>query len=567
MVDLSCLSPQNLPKWTWKDFEEYYRDLSGTRIRDVEEFLAKWTTLSEAVDESFSRLHVATTVDTSDEEARSRYHTFLEEVFPRAEEQEQALKKKLLEFGAVPDGFQLPFERIKQEIELFRQENLPLFVEERKLENEYDRIIGSQTVTWEGEERTVSQLRPLFQDRDRMTREQAWRTALDRQLEDREAINELWIKFLELRLKIARNADAQDYRSFRWKQLMRFDYTPDDCKQFHDTIGKVVVPCAARLCKRRKEILGLPTLRPWDLEVDPFGRPPLKPFNDVADLTARCARIFESIDRQLGAYFQVMIEQGLLDLGNRKNKAPGGYCTDFAASKKPFIFMNAVGVHDDVQTLLHEAGHAFHTFEREGLPYYHQRHTPMEFAEVASMSMELVAGNFLESEKGGFYSREDAARAFSEHLEKGILFWPYMAVVDAFQHWVYEHPEEAVHPKNCDRQWTLLWRRFMSWMDWSGLDEELATGWQRKLHIHTVPFYYVEYGLAQLGAVHVWEQFEKDPVHAVERYRKALALGGVASLPVLYETAGARFTFEEPALAAAAARMESKMQGEGGNAI
>ena len=565
-MDLSSLSPQNLPKWTWNDFEEYYRDLVGSRGQDVEEFLAQWTTLSEAVDESFSRLYVATTVNTSDEEARARYHAFLEEVFPRAEEQEQALKKKLLEFGAVPAGFQLPFERIKQEIELFRQENLPLFVEERKLESEYDRIIGSQTVMWEGEERTVSQLRPLFQNRDRTTREQAWHTALNRQLEDREAINELWVKFLELRLKIAKNADAQDYRSFRWKQLMRFDYTPEDCKRFHDVIEKVVVPCAARLCKRRKEILGLTTLRPWDMDVDPIGRPPLKPFSDAAELTWRCARIFESIDHQLGAYFQVMIQQGLLDLENRKNKAPGGYCTDFAASKKPFIFMNAVGVHDDVQTLLHEAGHAFHTFEREVLPYYHQRHTPMEFAEVASMSMELLAGNFLESDKGGFYSHEDAARAFNEHLEKGILFWPYMAVVDAFQHWVYEHPEDALRPENCDRQWALLQRRFMNWTDWSGLDEELATGWQRKLHIHTVPFYYVEYGLAQLGAVQVWEQFEKDPATAVQRYRHALSLGGVASLPVLYETAGARFTFAEPALAAAVARMESRMQGDWQNA-
>ncbi len=560
MSDFSSLAPQNLPKWSWNDFEEFYRELVDASTQDADVFLSQWTTVSEAVDESFARLHVATTVDTTDEQARARYHAFLEDVFPKAEETEQTLKKKLLTYAKIPTGFQIPFERIEQEIALFRQENLPLFVEERKLENDYDKIIGSQTVIWEGKEFTVPQLRPFLQDLDRVTRERAWRSAVERQLQDREAINELWEKFLQLRLKIATNADFRDYRSFRWKQLMRFDYTPEDCERFQDSIEKVVVPCAAKLCQRRQDLLGIPALRPWDMDVDPFGRPPLRPFKDVSELIATCSIIFSSVDSRLGAYFQDMVREGLLDLDNRKNKAPGGYCTDFPASKKPFIFMNAVGVHDDVQTLLHEAGHAFHTFERRGLPYYQQRYTPMEFAEVASMSMELMAGDFLELEKGGFYSREEAARAIDEHLENGILFWPYMAVVDAFQHWVYEHPREALNPKNCDEQWTRLWNRFMNWMDWSGLEEELATGWQRKLHIHTVPFYYVEYGLAQLGAVQIWGQWQQDRAKAVDNYRRALSLGGTESLPMLYKTAGARFTFEDSALADAVALMESKMK-------
>lgn len=560
MIDFSPLEHKNLPKWSWNDFEPFYRELTKAPKYNAGEFLAQWTILSEAMDESFSRLHVATTVNTTDEQARARYHAFLEDVFPKAEEQEQALKKKLLEFGQIPTGFELPLERIKQEIALFRGENLPLFVQERKLESEYDEIIGSQSVVWEEKELTVPQLRPFFQDVRRETRESAWRTAINRQLEDREAINELWRKFLELRLTIARNAGFEDYRSFRWKQLMRFDYTPEDCKRFHDSIEKVVVPCAARLCQRRRESLGLRTLRPWDMDVDPLGREPLKPFSDVAELTSRCAAIFSSIDRQLGAYFQAMLKQGLLDLDNRKNKAPGGYCTDFPASRTPFIFMNAVGLHDDVQTLFHESGHAFHSFERVGLPYYHQRHTPMEFAEVASMSMELIAGEFLKFDKGGFYTEEEAYRARDEHLEKGILFWPYMAVVDAFQHWVYEYPEEAINPTNCDRQWARLWDRFMNWMDWSGLEEELSTGWQRKLHIHTVPFYYVEYGLAQLGAVQVWQQWQMDSVKAMESYRRALSLGGTVSLPMLYKTAGASLTFEESALFASVAHMESKLE-------
>lgn len=558
MLSRQGFVPDNLPKWGWQDFEPYYSELTEGQITELEDFLSMWTSLSEAVDESFSRLHVAVTVNTQDHEAKIRYQSFLEEVFPRAEEHEQALKKRLLQSGQrIPRQFELPFQRIKEEVELFRSENLPLFVEERMLENEYDRIIGEQTVRWDGEERTVTQLRPCFQDTDRARREEAWRVGVARQLQDRDAINELWVKFLELRGRIAENAGFPDYRSFRWKQLMRFDYTPEHCKQFHDAIEKTVVPAAARLYERRRNLLGVRTLRPWDLDVDPHGRPPLKPFEEVSDLTKTCRSIFSQMDERLNTYFMRMERENLLDLDNRKNKAPGGYCTDFPASKTPFIFMNAVGIHDDVQTLLHEAGHAFHTFERVRLPYYQQRHTPMEFAEVASMAMELLAGDFLASGKGGFYSEEDAARARTEHLEKTILFWPYMAVVDAFQHWVYENPGDAKDPAECDAQWKQIWNRFMGWLDWTGLDDELATGWQRKLHIHTVPFYYVEYGLAQLGALQVWEKFLADRTGALDSYLKALSMGGTVSLPELYHAAGAEFTFERAALERAVTLAES----------
>ncbi|MDQ1238493.1 MAG: oligoendopeptidase [Thermodesulfobacteriota bacterium] len=553
--------PENLPKWSWQDFEPYYAELVGAHLHDMHDFLSKWTELSEAVDESFSRLHVAVTVNTQDEEAKNRYQTFLSDVYPNAEEQEQALKRRLLESGQeMPARFEIPFLHIKQEVELFRSENLPLLVEERLLENEYDKTIGAQTVNWNGEEITVTQLRPYFQDRNRATREEAWRAALARQMQDREAINELWVKFLSLRGTIAGNADFSDYRSYRWKQLMRLDYTPADCKEFHDAIRKTVVPAAARLYEKRRDALGVTTLRPWDLDVDPYGRPPLKPFREVSDLTSTCGAIFSQMDERLGAYFRRMEREHLLDLDNRKNKAPGGYCTDFPASRKPFIFMNAVGIHDDVQTLLHEAGHAFHTFERASLPYYQQQHTPMEFAEVASMAMELLAGDFLESESGGFYSREEALRARTEHLEKTILFWPYMAVVDAFQHWVYENPTEAQDPCACDGQWRDIWNSFMGWIDWSGLEDELATGWQRKLHIHTVPFYYVEYGLAQLGALQVWERSLTNRSGALDSYLSALSLGGTVSLPQLYATAGAVFTFSSSALAKAVSLAESAIE-------
>jgi oligoendopeptidase F len=278
--------------------------------------------------------------------------------------------------------------------------------------------------------------------------------------------------------------------------------------------------------------------------VDPLGRPPLRPFKDVAELEARCAAIFNKVDPQLGKYFDLMRRQKLLDLDNRKGKAPGGYCTAFEVVHLPFIFMNAVGIHDDVQTLLHEGGHSFHVFETAALPYTQQLSVGMEFAEVASMGMELLSAPYLTTGQGGFYTEQEAARARIEHLEGNILFWPYMAVVDAFQHWVYENPQAAADPANCDAQWDAQWLRFMPGVDWTGLEQERMTGWQRKLHIFQVPFYYIEYGLASLGASQVWRNAIRDQAGAVAAYRKALALGGTVPLPVLYETAGARFAMD-----------------------
>ncbi len=550
-----------LAGWSWPEFEPYYSDLNNRSLTadSLKGFLTDWTRLSEAVDETFSRLHVATTVNTADKEAERKYHTLLDQVYPKAEEAEQRLREKLLVYGSVPEGMEIPVLKMRSEVELFRDANLPLFVKEHKLSMEYDKIIGAQTVQWEGKEITVAQLRPVYQSADRNLRESAWRLALGRHLQDRETVGELWKKFMGLRQKLAANADFEDYRSFRWKQLERFDYSPSDCVRFHEAIERVIVPLASRICERRRKLLGLKTLKPWDLEVDPFNRPPLKPFEDVTELKTGASSIFLQVDPTLGSYFKTMIEEDLLDLDNRKNKAPGGYCTEFASTKRPFIFMNAVGVHDDVQTILHEAGHAFHAFERARLPYYQQRHVNMEFAEVASMAMEFLASPYLARDRGGFYTDGDAARAISEHLERSILFWPYMAVVDAFQHWVYENPSDSVDPSICDAYWSTVWKRFTPWIDWSGLDEELKTGWQRKLHIHTVPFYYIEYGLAQLGAVQVWGNSLRNQPAAVASYRKALSLGGTVSLPSLYSTAGAVFSFDPETLKSAADLLMDKI--------
>lgn len=558
MFDTLPAHAYDLLDWSWADIEPFVRDLRERPLdaATVAVWLADWSRLADTLSEIYSRLYVATTRDTTDATAERRYHTFLNDVFPPAMSAEQELREKLLATGLEPAGFAMPLRGMRVDAALFREANLPLQTEEQKVGNEYNKIIGAQTVVWEGDEVTIPQLRPVYQRTDRAQREQAWRLASERQLNDRAAINELWVKLFELRRRIATNADLPDYRAYAWQALHRFDYTPEDCLRFHDAIAEVVVPAAQRVYERRRQRLGVDTLRPWDLDVDPHGRSPLRPFSAVAELEEHSARILQQVDPLLGDYFATMRREDLLDLANRKGKAPGGYCTSFAVERRPFIFMNAVGLPDDVRTLLHEAGHAFHVFATAGLPYNQQRQAPIEFAEVASMAMELLAAPYLPRERGGFYAADETARARVEHLEEIICFWPYMAVVDAFQHWAYTNPAAAGDPAQCDAQWATLWQRFMAGIDYSGLEEAMVTGWQRKMHIFSYPLYYVEYGLAQLGAVQVWRNALSDQAAAVVAYQRALALGGTVPLPELYATAGARFAFDRSTVSDAVALLE-----------
>ncbi|MCC7207124.1 MAG: M3 family oligoendopeptidase [Anaerolineae bacterium] len=565
-------SAQQVQDWSAEQYQPYFQDLIDRPLNadNVSAWLADWTRIAELAGEVFSRLNLATSQDTTDEDAEKRFLAFSEHVLPALQVADQELKEKLLASGLQPDGFEIPLRNMRVEAEIFREANLPLMVEERKLGVQFDKITGGMTVNWKGEEKPLPALQTEGQNPDRAEREKAWRAAHQRFLADRERINELWGKFLDVRLQMARNAGYDSYIPFRWKQMGRFDYTPEDCLSFHRAIEEAVVPAAERLYERRRQQLGVSTLRPWDLNVDPthpssivldpLGREPLHPYQSVEEMERTTEAIFQHVDPALGGYFTTMRREGLLDLGSRKNKAPGGFCTSFPVQKRPFIFMNAVGLHDDVQTLLHEAGHAFHVFESAPLPYAQQHDTPIEFAEVASMGMELLAAPYLTQNYGGYYNETDAARARIEHLEGMITFWPYMAVVDAFQHWVYNNIAAAHDPAACDAKWAELWGRFMRGMDWSGLDEELRTGWHRKLHIHQIPFYYVEYGLAQLGAAQVWRGSLEDQAGAVARYRKALALGGVAALPRLYETAGARFAFDTATLRSAVDLIEATIE-------
>ena len=550
--------------WAWDQYVPFFDylenfDLDSTNVSD---WMKYWSDLSELVGEVGTSVYVSTTVDTTDEEAKERYHKYLEDVSENVSSRNQKLKIKFLASELSPDNFEVPLRGIKSEVNLFSKANLPLLTSDAKLSKEYDAIIGSQTVKWENEEITLTQLSPVMLETNRGKREKAWKLASTRRLKDRDSINEIWERVLKIRRSIADNSGYEDYRAWRWEYLKRFDYTPEDCLTFHDSIEKVIVPLANKLLEKRKEAMGLDKLKPWDLSVDIFGRDALVPFQSADELEDKCHNIFNSVDPELGRHFGIMREKELLDLGNRKGKAPGGYCTEYPFQRLPFIFMNAVGTHSDVQTMIHEGGHAFHVFESANLPYSSQRDVGMEFAEVASMAMELLASPFLTQKNGGFYSDDDSARARIEHLEKIIMFWPYMAVVDGFQHWAYTNPEEALNPDNCDTAWTSLWERFQmsDHIDYSGCDDIIATGWHNKLHIYHVPFYYVEYGMAQLGAIQIWGKSLKNERKAIQDYRTALSLGGNATLPELYEAAGAKFSFDNKTLEYAADLIEKQIQ-------
>lgn len=549
MFDKIPHDPQELIAWQWSDYEPFFADLIARDLTPdtIDTWLRDWTKIAFALHEAYARVNVAITVDTTDEEAEAVHKNFMATIYPESRKANFHLNSKLVESGLVPDGMAVPMRNVQAELSLFRMENLPLMTQISELSTQYNRINGAQTVEWEGEEKTISQMRPLLREQDRGTRKRAWMAMQERMRQDREAIDGLWSQYMKLRKQIYQNADKQDYREYAWLERNRHDYTPEDALQFCEAIAEVVVPVVAELNAKRKAQLGVDKLRPWDLDVDTLGRDVLTPFGDVGEFADKSVRIFEQVDPELGAYFRTMRDENLLDLDNRKGKAPGGYCTYFPLSQRPFIFMNAVGVDNDVRTLLHEAGHAFHGFSSMNIDYMHQLDTPMEFNEVASMAMELIAMPYIGAE-GGYYTSEEAARSRAEHLEGILRFWPYMAIVVAFQHWIYTHHDEATDAKACDAKWLELWHKYMVGIDISDIEDFVKDRWRKQLHIFLIPFYYIEYGVAQLGAVQVWARALEDAQQALTDYRKALKLGGKVSLPELYEVAGVKLAFDAETL-------------------
>ncbi len=545
---------------TWSDYEPYYKDLEVRELNEgnIQAWLDDWSTLAATVDEHYWRLYIATTVNTADKESEDQFNHYIEEIQPAAKTAEQKLKDKILVSGLSPKGFETGLRKIQAEAEIFSEENLPLLAEEQKLVTEYNKLRGSLTVLWEGEERTFTQMWALLYETDRSVRQRAWEAREACIMKERQSINELWEKFMAVRLKIAENADLPDYRAYMWKQRFRFDYSPEDCKSFHAAIEEVVVPAAQRAYERRRQRLGIDTVRPWDVDVDPLGTTPIKPYETIDEFKSKAYAIFQQVNPKFGEYFQIMMEEDLLDLESRKNKAPGGYSLGLHVAHRPFVFMNHIQTPLDVQTILHEGGHAFHEFERAHVHFYQRGeiYLPAEFAEVASMGMELLASPYLTKERGGFYTDNEAARAMIGHLEGSIMFWPYMALVDAFQHWAYENPTDGLDASKCESKWGELWDRFMIGIDYSGCEDAKKTYWHRQGHPFEAPFYYIEYGLALLGAIQVWANARKDQKKAVAKYRKALALGATVPLPDLFSAAGAKFAFDAKPLKEAVDLME-----------
>jgi oligoendopeptidase F len=536
--------PRDLDFDDWSKLEPLFDALERSAgTKDLEAWLLDWSELECAFNEEGSRRYVAMTCDTESAGKEKKYLHLETVITPLAKPRRQRLKKLFLDH---PRRRDLPADRyavmdryLQNEFTLYRDANVPLEARDAELCQQYQKIAGAMTVVFDGKEQTLQQVSKALEETDRRRREEAWRLIAERRLRDREALEALYGEMVKLRHEMARNAGFANFRDYAFAAKFREDYTPQHCFDFHRANESVVVPALRKRQERRKGRLGVATLRPWDLAVDPQGRPPLRPFESIDRLVEGCSRIFHRVDPDFGRMFDAIRARGYLDLDSRKGKAPGGYQTVFDVERMPFIFSNSAGLHRDVQTLLHEGGHAFHSLQCRHLEPGFNRGYPTEFAEVASMGMELLSQPHLEE----FYAKGEADRARAAHLEDLLSIYPWIATVDAFQHWVYTHPDHA--PAERRAAWLDLKRRLGGAEDWSGLEEPLAFNWHRQLHIFTVPFYYIEYGIAQTGALQVWANARRDRRRAIAAYRDAEALGWTRPLPELFRAAGLRFDFGE----------------------
>ena len=508
---------------------------------ELEEWLLDWSELRSALDEESARRYIAMTCHTDSPEAEKAYLHLVEQVDPELKPRQFKLAQL---YVAHPLRAQLPSPRYqvfdrdtKLHVELFRPENVPLETEEAKLGQQYQKLAGSLTVTFRDEEKTLPQMGRYLEEPDRALRQEAWELVAHRRLQEAEKFEENFDQLAKLREQIAANAGFKNYLEYAFRARGRFDYTPADCRSFHDAIETDVMPLLRELQAERQGHLQLPALRPWDLAVDPLNRPALRPFEQVDQMVSATQRIFNHLDGTLAEGFQTMQNSHLLDLANRKGKAPGGYQYSLEEARLPFIFMNAVGLQRDVETILHEAGHAFHALATRTEDLQAYRGAPIEFCEVASMSMELLGNEYLEE----FYAQPEANRARRAHLEGIVGVFPWIATIDAFQHWIYSHPGHTRAERTS--AWLDLMDRFGGQVDWSGHEKARAQLWHRQLHIFIHPFYYVEYGIAQLGALQIWNNSKRNKVQALQDYQKALALGGSRPLPELFAAAGCRFDF------------------------
>lgn len=531
----------------WQALQPYFDELLERPVTSKSE-LINWfhnrSELEAVLSEEGAWRYIKMTCDTTDDELRDSFNYFVQEIQPKIAPYSDKLNKKVvaspyLAKVAELKGYDIMVRELKKEIEIFREENIPLMTELQTRSQEYGQISGAMTVEINGEEKTLQQAAVELQKTDRSWREKVYHKISTRRLLDRNKLDDLFNELIKLRHQVGKNAGFDNFRDYMFSAMGRFDYTPQDCFNFHDAIATEVVPFLDEFAASRKQKLAVDKLRPWDKAVDEEGRPPLKAFDGGDDLLNKGIRVFQATDAYLGECLATMKDMGRLDLESRKGKAPGGYNYPLAESGVPFIFMNATSTLRDMVTLMHEGGHAVHAFLCDDLELNEFKSTPSEVAELASMSMELIS---MDQWHIYFANEEDLVRAKREHLEQLIETLPWVATIDKFQHWLYENPQHTVNERLDN--WHTIFDQFSdSITDWHDLELNKNYLWQRQLHLYEVPFYYIEYGMAQLGAIAIWKNYKQDKRKGLEGYMKALKLGYTATIPEIYEAAGIKFDF------------------------
>lgn len=530
----------------WEGLLPFFQELEEREIDSVttlEQWLKDASELEAAISEEVCWRQIKMTCDTENKELEASFTFFMMEIQPKMQPFSDRLNKKLLDckFASELDTqkYFTYLRNVKKNIDLFEEKNIPLIAELNVLQQQFGVIAGKMTVTVNGQEYTLQQATRFLEDPDRNLREEVYHKINKRRLADKDVLNELFSTLLAKRNEVAINAGFHSYTEFRFLELGRFDYTQDDCYQFHEAVKLHVMPLVNELYEARRKKLGIDTLRPWDIDAEPLGTKPLHPFNDGNELTDKAIACFDQLMPFFGDCLRKMKAMGHLDLDSRKGKAPGGYNCPLAESGAPFIFMNAAGQLDDVTTMVHEGGHAIHSFLAHPLELNGFKEYPMEIAEVASMSMELFSMDYWNV---FFKTSEELHRAKEQQLERVITIFPWIATIDKFQHWIYKNPQHSLEERA--KAWVEISDEFTSpVLNYDGLDDYRSYGWQRQLHLYEVPFYYIEYGIAQLGAIGMWQQFKKNKDAALNNYIQALSLGATTTLPNLFKAAGLEFNF------------------------
>jgi oligoendopeptidase F len=538
------LLPADYTVTDWNGLEPFFKELSERAITsktELEDWLANLSELEAVVSEDACWRQIKMTCDTTDKSLEEAFTYFCMEIQPKLQHYADALNKKLVNcpFTANLDqaAYHTYLRSVKKSIELFREENIPILAELSVLQQQYGTIAGKMTVEVDGKEYTLQQAAKFLESSDRKIREAVYYKIQERRKQDEQPMHDLYSSLIAKRHQIAINAGFENYRDYKFKELGRFDYTKEDCFQFHNAVKQYVLPLVNEIYDRKKQKLQLDTLKPWDTEAEPAGTAPLKPFTTGEELYEKTVKCFDQLNPFFADCLRKMKEMNHFDLESRKGKAPGGYNCPLAESGAPFIFMNAAGQMSDVTTMVHEGGHAVHSFLAHPLKLSAFKEYPMEIAEVASMAMELFS---MDHWQAFFENEADLKRAKEHQLERTITIFPWIAIIDQFQHWVYEHPNHTVEERTTE--WMRILNEFStSSIDYTGLDEFRKIGWQRQLHLFEVPFYYIEYGIAQLGAIGLWMQYKQNPNKALENYMNALSLGGTKTLPELYKAAGLEF--------------------------